>query len=215
MKLAYGHLAHFIGPKKINEMRRFGRYIIILTTLMLGTLAQAQDEAVFDSLSIGDQFDYVLKKSNKFEQFKVVRIRHMDILKQSSLDSLKQLHKTIDVNVSEISQLKNEQDNLNKQIAGLDEQLESITKSKDSINFFGQEIQKSVYNTVMWGLVFALAAVAVVLFTLFKRSNAITKETKSRLSEVEEEYENHRKSALKREQKLARELMDIKVKNKL
>jgi len=49
---------------------------------------------------------------------------------------------------------------------------------------------------------------------MFKRSHLITKETKQRLAEVEEEFETHRKSALKREQKIARELMDEKLKHK-
>jgi uncharacterized protein YbjQ (UPF0145 family) len=80
--------------------------------------------------------------------------------------------------------------------------------------FLGAEIGKGAYNSAMWGLVFGLIVLSVVLFLMFKRSHSITNETKHRLNEVEEEFETHRKSALKREQKLARELMDEKLKHK-
>ena len=195
-------------------MKKIGRYITILVFIAYVMPLLAQDEAVFDSLSIKSQFDYVIDKSNTFEQFKIVRYRHMNILKKSSLDSIKTLQANIDSNVLEINDLKNKQEELNTNLGNLQTELDAVTKSKNSMSFFGQEIPKSIYNSIMWGLVFGLAILSVILFTLFKRSHSITKETKIRLSEVEEEYENHRKTALKREQKLARELMDIKVKNK-
>ncbi len=196
-------------------MRNFGRYFIVLLIVVLSTNIVAQDEGIIDSLSISKQFDYVTKKSNTFEQFKVVRLRHLNRLKKNSTDSLKSLQSVIDSNVNEIKELKDNQAALNGQITDLQTQLENVTQSKNSMSFLGQEISKSVYNTVLWSLIFGLAALAAIALTLFKRSNSITKETKDRLSEVEEEFEKHRKTALKREQKLARELMDFKVKNKL
>jgi hypothetical protein len=196
-------------------MRNLGRYLVVLLIVALSNSVSAQDEAIIDSLNLSQQFDYVYKKSNTFEQFKVVRMRHLNSLKKNSTDSIKKLKSTINTNEAEIRNLKVDQDALQKQIVDLQTQLEGVTKSKNSMLFLGQEISKSVYNTILWGLIFGLAALAAIAVTLFKRSNSITKETKERLSEVEEDFEKHRKSALKREQKLARELMDYKVKNKL
>ncbi len=42
----------------------------------------------------------------------------------------------------------------------------------------------------------------------FKQSNSITKDIKNRLKETEEEFDNHRKVALEREQKVRRQLQD-------
>lgn len=196
-------------------MKNFGRYLVVLLVLVLTNNVEAQDEAIMDSLSLNKQFDYVFTKSNTFEQFKVVRMRHLNRLKRNSMDSVKSLQSVIDINVSDINQLKGAQKSLNSQISELELQLQKVTQSKNSMSFLGQEISKSIYNTVLWGLVIGLAALAGIAMTLFKRSNSITKETKERLTEVEEDFEKHRKTALKREQKLARELMDVKMKNKL
>ena len=48
----------------------------------------------------------------------------------------------------------------------------------------------------------------IVFISKFKQSNSITIQTKETLKEVEEEFENHRKTALEREQKVRRQLQD-------
>ena len=66
----------------------------------------------------------------------------------------------------------------------------------------------------MWGIVICLLILAGVLFSLFKKGHSVVKATKKRIEEVQNDLENHRKNALVREQKLARELMDVKLKYK-
>lgn len=194
-------------------MKGRSRVVAICCLLCVTTMAIAQDEAVFDTTALKQQFDYVIQKSNTFEQFKVVRMRHLTILKKNTADTLAANQRTISTNVAEIEQLKTTQQTMTEEMTELKAQLEKVTNSKNSLSFFGQEISKSVYNTMMWGLVLGLAALSGLLFTLFKRGHQVTKETKQRLTELEEEFENHRKTALRREQKLARELMDEKIKN--
>nr|WP_321410617.1 tRNA (guanine-N1)-methyltransferase [uncultured Carboxylicivirga sp.] len=196
-------------------MRKIGRYLVILITIVIVTPLSAQDEDVFKESSINDQFEYVIKKSNTYEQFKVVRYNHLMALKKSSLDSLKKQQTTITKNESEINELKATQNELETNLANVKKELETVTRSKDSMSFLGQEIDKAAYNSIMWGIIFVLVCLSVALFLMYKRSHVVTKETKERLTEVEMEYENHRKTALKREQKLARDLMDVKLKNNL
>ena len=57
--------------------------------------------------------------------------------------------------------------------------------------------------------------VALKLFAYqFKNANTVTKKAKLDLSELETEFEQHRKTALKREQKVMRKLQDEINKNK-
>lgn len=199
-------------------MRKIGRYgiLILLLITSIKVLAQTpQDVAVFDSTNVSGQFDYVIQKSNTYEQFKVVKSWYLNRLRKSTNDSIGRLKGDIVKYRTEIEGYKVDEVDLKEQIADLKTNLEAITRSKDSITLFGNELSKALYNTILWGLILGLTGVVVVLFMLFKRSNSITVETKLRLTEMEEEFEKHRKSALKREQKLARELMDFKMKNKL
>lgn len=186
----------------------------MLATQTFSTFAQSDLASMFDSLSLKAQFDYVYEKSETYEQYKVVKISTFNLLKSSSNDSVKFYRDNLAESNKEIANLKNTVEQKEVKITTLTADLDAVTNSKNSMFFLGAELSKGAYNTMMWGIVFGLMVLGIVLFLMFKRSNSVTNETKHRLKEVEEEYESHRKSALKREQKLARELMDERLKHK-
>ncbi len=195
------------------------RIFSIVCTLMLAmqtfnVFAQSDLASRFDSLNLKSQFDYVYEKSESYEQYKVIKVSTYNLLKNNSIDSVKFYRDDLAKRVKEISELTNTIAQKDDKITTLASDLETTTNSKNSMVFLGAELSKGAYNSVMWGLVFGLIVFVVVLFLMFKRSHAVTNDTKHRLKEVEEEFESHRKSALKREQKLARELMDEKLKHK-
>ncbi len=189
-------------------------FMMVLVTQSTQVLAQNDLASRFDSLALKGQFDYVYEKSETYERYKVIKIATFNLLKKSSLDSVSVYRNELANRVDEIANLKNTVESKDEQIKTLSTDLETMTNSKDSMALLGMEMSKVAYNSLMWGLVFGLVALVVILFLMFKRSHAVTNETKLRLNEVEEEYEIHRKSALKREQKLARELMDERLKHK-
>lgn len=171
-------------------------------------------QAVADTTNLQDQFDYVYKKSNTYEQYKVVLKSSLNSLKQNSLDSIKTYKDQISNHLQQINKLNSTLTARNSEIKDLKEDLTATQNSKDSISFVGMEVTKGTYNTIMWSVIFILAVLAIILFSLFKRGHQVVKETKKRLQEVQEDLEKLRKNALVREQKLARELMDYKLKNK-
>lgn len=171
-------------------------------------------QAVADTTNLQDQFDYVYKKSNTYEQYKVVLKSSLNSLKQNSLDSIKTYKDQISNHLQQIDKLNSTLTARNSEIKDLKEDLAATQNSKDSISFLGMEVTKGTYNTIMWSVIFILAVLAVILFSLFKRGHQVVKETKKRLQEVQEDLEKLRKNALVREQKLARELMDYKLKHK-
>ena len=175
---------------------------------------QSELEKMFKSMPIEEQYDYVYEKSESYERYKVIRTTTFQLLKKSSLDS-------INAYKNDLTEFNNEIRNLNQTVGSKDQtintlskDLEALKNTKDSMKFMGTEISKGAYNTILWSIVLSLAVLVALFFLLFKRSNSVTSEVKKRLSEVEDEFENHRKNALKREQKLARELMDEKLKHK-
>jgi hypothetical protein len=60
----------------------------------------------------------------------------------------------------------------------------------------------------MWSIIGALLALLIFFVYKFNNSNVVTKEAKLALAEMEEEFEEHRKVALEREQKVRRQLQD-------
>ena len=131
----------------------------------------------------------------------------------TSLDSLNAVKVNLIKAQEEIKALSAKNKQAQEEIDALTNNLESAKTSVDSMVFLGAELPKSSYNGIMWGLVLVFAVGVVVLLLLTKRHMVLTKDGKSKFHELETEFEQHRKNALRREQKLARELMDEKRNN--
>lgn len=193
------------------------RYVTVFTLLVFTTTTFAQNNsfnAAFDSLSIEGQFEHLYRRSNTFEEYKVISISGYNLLKKNSQDSILQYKQDADSHLQEIATLKSNLTSTNSEIEKLQAELSSTQQAKDSMRFIGIEVSKGAYNAIMWGIIICLAVISVILFSLFNRGHRVVKETKNRLAEVQEDLETLRKNALVREQKLARELMDYKLKNK-
>ncbi len=185
-----------------------GRLIIVLGAVILSlNILQAQTElsedAPLDTGNIQEQYDYIMRKSSTYQGFKVVKISRFEKFKSNIQDSLATAYDKRDATIKDFSNEKSKTQNLTQQVGSLQEQLAQTEKEKDSLSFLGLLIAKSAYMGMMWGLVFVLLTLAVVAYLLFKRSNSVTRSTKKELDEIKEEFEQHRKTALKREQDLA------------
>jgi len=193
------------------------KLLCIFLLIISWSNAFAQKSAIeerFDTLNLKGQFEYVYEKSESYERYKVVKVSTYNLLMKNSVDSINVYKTELTTRKSEISELRNTVIDKDAKIKELTDSLNVTNTTKNSMVIFGAEISKGAYNSIMWGVILGLAVLAFILFLLFKRSHLVTNETKQRLAEVEEEYELHRKSALKREQKIARELMDEKLKHK-
>lgn len=171
-------------------------------------------EAAYDTLSIEGQFDYLFKRSNRYEEYKVMRMSSYEALKQNSLDSIKVYSDQISILNHKITELNTKIESQASEVEKLTTELDETKLKQDSMSLLGILVSKEAYNSIMWGIVLCLLILAGVLFSLFQKGHAVVKGTKKRLEEVQNDLENHRKNALVREQKLARELMDVKLKYK-
>ena len=73
---------------------------------------------------------------------------------------------------------------------------------------FGLQMSKTNYNVLLWSIIGILLVLLVFFIYKFKNSNSVTREAKKSLVETEEEFEDHRRVALEREQKVRRQLQD-------
>lgn len=201
--------------KKMKRALSKYLFFCLFLTVSSGLSAQTTSfKSAFDTLSIQEQFDFLYKRSNTYEQYKVMSISGYMDLKANLIDSVSMYQQDANSHIQEINTLKENLIATNTQIEKLEKELNDTKNSKDSMSLLGIEVSKASYNAIMWGLIIGLAVVALVLFSLYKRGHQVVKETKTRLGEVQEDLESLRKNALVREQKLARELMDYKLKHK-
>lgn len=161
--------------------------------------------------TITSQFDYIYRVSNNFQEYEVVKKSNLEQLKANVLDSIRTINAQLD-------QIKASQAGHSDTLAAITAQMnqaiaekEAAIEAQESFSFFGVNIQKAVYSSMMWTLVAGLAAALTVFAVQYFRGFGRIKKAEKDLLEVQEEFEQHRKNTLERERKLKRELIDAQM----
>ena len=160
------------------------------------------------SNSIEKQFDEIYRISTTYQVYKVISKERYLQLKLNVLDSLKSSKEII---TEKESLLKSERDNIEKTKKSLSKtqsDLEIANKKENSISLFGVQLSKISYNLLLWSIITLLLLSLFYFIFKYSKSNVLTKEAQNILIDVEQEFEEHRKKSLEREQKLRRQLQD-------
>ena len=201
---------------------------LLVTSFFVTTtsIAQTSTETVapvkelsLDKSNISGQIDYITKNSNGWrdergQSYEVVKIQYLSQLKAHVLDSLKANDNAFSKAKAEIITQEKEISTLKNSLSSTQTNLADVSSEKDNISFLGMSLTKASYSTLLFSIIGLLIALCAFFAFQFKNSNALTKEAKLKLAEVETEYEEHRKTAVEREQKVRRKLQDEINKNK-
>lgn len=192
------------------------KILFIVMGLLSFNLQSAQEneeeELSLDRGPISSQFEYIFVKSGNYRadgvRYEVVREANLIKLGQNVTDTINALTKrTAELNTT-ITGHEETIDGLNKKLAETTDNLTSVTEEKDSMSFLGIMVSKGTYNFILWTIISGLLLLLLFFIYKFRSSNILTQEAKQALSEVETEYEDHRRRALEREQKISRQLQD-------
>ncbi|MDO6759079.1 tRNA (guanine-N1)-methyltransferase [Tamlana sp. 2_MG-2023] len=194
-------------------MKRIKSSLLIVFTCLLSFQTFSQTETDDDGLSlnsgtIDSQFEFVIQKSNKYQDYKVVKKTWLYTLKAHTLDSLNAVRKDLVATQNVVSTQEGEISSLKEKLNSTQTDLDQTNIEKDNMSLFGLQLGKANYNILMWSIIGALLAFLLFFIYKFNNSNAVTKEANKNLADIEEEFEEHRRSALEREQKVRRQLQD-------
>lgn len=193
----------------------FSLLLILISLISVPSFTYAQEipeeTGSLKSGTIDSQFEYIYSISNNFQEYKVVKRTNLDQLKSNILDSMRTMRSEVgDLKLLIVSE-KDSVTNLKSILTTAEKEKQEAIAEKDNFSFLGIGIHKAVYSSFMWILVAVLAsAVAIFSFQYFSSFRKIRKAQKD-LAEVQEEFENHRKTMLDRERKLKRELVDAQL----
>ena len=185
--------------------------ILFALTLLISTLSvQAQEEESDNTLR--GQFEELESKSGNYRangiQYEVIKLSDLYKTKNNIFDSIETANKTIKDLSATITANDAEIEDLNTKLQETTNKLNAVTEEKDSISFFGAMVSKGTYNFILWSISFGLLLLLLFFIYRFRNSNFLTQQAKSALADLEEEYQNHRRRALEREQKISRQLQD-------
>jgi tetrahydromethanopterin S-methyltransferase subunit B len=129
-------------------------------------------------------------------------------LRAHTMDSLKTVHKNLAETKAVVKTQAKEISDLKANLSNTQKDLDTTNSEKNNMALFGMQMSKINYNVLMWSIIAGLFALLIFFVYKFKSSNSITREAKHNLAEIEEEFEEHRRTALEREQKVRRQLQD-------
>jgi len=183
-------------------------HLSLFTAILFISISFAQKTKDTAEISITGEFDRLYRVSTNYKGYKVINKEKFLDLKQQVLDSSKAFQNLLieKNNLLKASKLNNKknQDLLTRTKLTL----ETALKRENSISLFGIQLSKFIYNLLLWALILLLLVLLIYLSFKFQKNNFITKRAAQNLKDVEHEFEQHRKNALKREQKLRRTLQD-------
>ena len=187
---------------------------ILFLSLSLMNFAQKVQVEEKEDTSLKGQFDKIFRTSTTYKpvgtpkKYKVIDLVKYQLLESNVLDSIKKLE--TEISEKEIL-LNSERENIKKTKALLNKtqaDLEISNKKENSISLFGVQLSKIKYNLLLWSIIIISLLGLFYFIFKFSRSNILTKQAQNNLLDVEQEFEQHRKKSLEREQKLRRQLQD-------
>ncbi|MBT8264207.1 MAG: tRNA (guanine-N1)-methyltransferase [Muriicola sp.] len=193
-------------------MKNF-RTLYIITALLISGACFAQSDAAaqepsLDNGTIESQFDYLYLKSGNYradgKRYEVVRTINLDKLRKNVADTITAANKKANELQGIIATHETTIAGLNKKLDETSNSLRTVTEEKDSMSVVGMQVSKGTYNFTLWTVILGLFLLLLLFIFKFRQSNVLTQEAKTNLSELEEEYENHRRRALEREQRISR-----------
>ena len=186
-----------------------GKITILIVVLLVSLTSFSQATKKFiDSGAISEQFDNLYENSNNYQDYKVVKKNWLVKLKSNVSDSLSTSKRDLSNSFLKLKKQQATIDSLQSVQSISKETISNLNAQTDSITFLGIQFNKDIFKTIIISVVSVLTLLLVFFIAKSKRSYALINEVKSNLKETEEEYENHRKTALEREQKVRRQLQD-------
>ncbi len=174
---------------------------------------EEDDGLSLNNSTINDQFEYVLKKSGNFkgtngQAYEAVKRSMITTLQSHTNDTLKTIRKDLTDTQAIVNTQAKEITGLKSNLTKTQSTLDKTDQEKNNMALFGLQMSKSSYNILMWSIVGGLLVFLLFFIYKFKNSNSTTKEAKKNLAEIEDEFDDHRRTALEREQKVRRQLQD-------
>jgi preprotein translocase subunit SecF len=160
--------------------------------------------------TIVDDFNEIVDESGSWKDYKIIK-------KTQVTSFTKQLKENSEAFEAEISSLENEISNqakevkdLKNQLAEVQNNLVEVKEEKDSMQFLGSNLNKSLFQTIVFGIIGVLILVLIIVMVKFKSNSAATNEALDSLSSTEKDFEEYKRNSLEKQQVLGRQLLDEK-----
>jgi len=188
--------------------RTFFNYaaILMFTGLFISTTqtvdAQSGGSAVLDSALLEAQLDYIHENTRVYNDYRAIRADIFLKIKRNVMDTLNATKLEVAELNSKLTERDFEIETLNTDLTRTKNEKEEAIKNKNSLSFFGIQLNKGLYNSIIWFIIIGLAALAIIMVMLFRRAHHVTKQVNEELQSTQEEFGQYRKNSREKYEKL-------------
>jgi hypothetical protein len=182
------------------------RYALTLTMLIFLSgrgICQTSLPEVLNEGTLPEQMNYIEDRTRIYENYRAIREDMFQKIKKNSIDSLAKSKNTI-IDLKDLTSVLNGRiDSLSTTLSATDNMLAEVTSTKNSMRLFGMEINKILYNAIMWIIVAGLVTLLGFGFLVFKRTLIVSNQTKKELEELKNEFEDYRQKTREAREKMS------------
>lgn len=178
--------------------------LIIAFMLMIFNKGYSQ-RALPDELltnTIEGQIQYLEERTRIYENYRAIREDMFQKINSNVMDSLTAYKNEITGLNGLISTLSSTNDSLDVVLKETKSSLQDVTRTKNQFNLLGLEINKVVYNSIMWLIIAALVILLALGYIMFKRNRIITLRTRKEINSLKEEFEEYRQASRRAREKM-------------
>ena len=157
--------------------------------------------------TIQDQFkDFNDNQTSTWEEYQMIKKPGLNNFWKIVTDTVNTQKRKIEERGQKILTLNTQIDTLNSKITNLELALAESEALNSQLYFLGMNVNKAVYNVIVWAIIFGLVFMIGTLYLMFIRSNAVTQKTQKAYSTLEREFDAHKEKARENQAKIKREL---------
>jgi hypothetical protein len=182
------------------------RFVIILVVLIIVSTrvkCQTTIPEVLVKNPLREQMNYIEERTKIYENYRAIREDMFQLLKKNIADTISEDIKNINALNAKTIILSRTIDSLNSQLQTVQSRLEETTLTKNSLKVFSLEVNKTIYNLIMWAILAVLAGSLIIGFLAYKRNITLTNSTRREIMELKKEFEDYRKTSREAREKMS------------
>jgi len=187
-------------------MKRITAILILLISVSF-VYAEIKDfDAWKAEKSIEQQYTVFKKNLNLWKNYYYLSEPQLNQFFNAMSDTISGIKNEVFERRNQVKLLQNEINLKNQEIIEIQAKLENSVRNQNSVKVLGVYVSKGMFSLTMYILILAVLAFSGIIFTLFSRSNKLTKRIKADYNDLKQEFEIHKKNALERYVKINTEL---------
>jgi len=173
-------------------------YILLLLVIITGAnraYSQSAIPEVLNNGTLNEQMNYLEERTRIYENYRAIREDMFQLIKRNSLDSLSQVHRQLNMLAGMNRNMVEKLDSVTMSLEKTKVNLDNALNSKNSIKVIGIEVNKILYNSIMWIITGTLLLLLATGFLTLKKNIITTRNTKKELNDLRDEFEAYRQKA--------------------